>query len=366
MEEKKEVSTEVTENRLNELGMPITMKDKLIMARAMITSRLLPSEYDSPEKVLIALMAGQEIGLPPVAAVYCFDIVKGRPKLSVKSRMSLLRSHKQYGGMVYEEEEGVCTVTITRILSDKIKDVFIASYSMEEAGLAGLLGKDNWKHHARTMLRRRAVGFAVDELFPEINFFGIGGASDENDYNNGNGGPIQTDAVVIAEPKKDEKKPAEKKTTRKTTKKEPAPKEEEPAGIPVKEEEVIPVKVAEDVQEKGKTALDDIKKQAIGQLKLIDVKKYISEEVFTGLKVDIGIAKNTDSVNRILNKINLLKTVGEIAAINMDHNKPDKHNNLSGKDAYDIRKKILETKIDEDSFYIIKAEIEAKSGIKDL
>ena len=69
---------------------PQTLDEAYRLADAMSRSGLTPNGIKTPEAVMVAIMAGAELGLPPFQACQSFAIVNGRPSLWGDSIPALL------------------------------------------------------------------------------------------------------------------------------------------------------------------------------------------------------------------------------------------------------------------------------------
>ena len=157
--------------------MPATLHDKMEMAEVFVKSNLMPRGLDKPEKVVIALEMGHELGLPPLIAIMNIAVINSKPTLKADMMVALaLRSGKiediriSFIGKEHENDENYgCRVTIKR---KDIKTLFKATFTRRDAKVAGLSFKDNWQKYERRMLKHRAMAFCIRDSLPEI-FAGI-------------------------------------------------------------------------------------------------------------------------------------------------------------------------------------------------
>jgi hypothetical protein len=157
--------------------MPATLHDKMEMAEVFVKSNLMPRGLDKPEKVVIALELGHELGLPPLIAIMNIAVINNKPTLKADMMVALaLRSGKiediriSFIGKEHENDENYgCRVTIKR---KDIKTLFKATFTRRDAKVAGLSFKDNWQKYERRMLKHRAMAFCIRDSLPEI-FAGI-------------------------------------------------------------------------------------------------------------------------------------------------------------------------------------------------
>lgn len=135
---------------------PADLDQAYRMAQAISQSGLAPQGMSKPEQILIAIMHGMEIGLPPMQAVQKIAVVNGRPAIWGDAIPSLLWSK----GFRLEEELGddCATCTVIRPTGEKITRTF----SKQDAQQAGLWGRNGpWKQYPRRMLQMRARSLAA-------------------------------------------------------------------------------------------------------------------------------------------------------------------------------------------------------------
>ena len=126
------------------------------LATAIAKSGLAPSTMKDPEKLVVAIMHGLEIGLPPMQAVQKIAVINGRPALWGDAVPALLWSR---GFKLHETvKDGVATCKVTRPDGSEIERTF----SEADAKKAGLLGKPGpWQQFPNRMLAMRARAFAA-------------------------------------------------------------------------------------------------------------------------------------------------------------------------------------------------------------
>lgn len=121
-------------------------------------------------KVLI----GRDMGLSASAAMMGLHIVEGKPELSANLQAQLVNTYRgpdgeRYRFRVAEHTSEVCSVEFFR--RERIGDwesLGVATYSIEDAKIAGLLGRGPWKKHPRNMLWARAMSDGVNFFCPEV------------------------------------------------------------------------------------------------------------------------------------------------------------------------------------------------------
>lgn len=123
------------------------------------------SDAKQAAQAAVKVMAGEEVGLGPVASMTGIHIVQGKVTLGANLIAALVRKHPDYDYAVTEHTEQVCTIQFTY----KGKPAGTSSFSMEDAKKAGLLGKTGpWSQHPRNMLFARAMSNGAKWYAPDV------------------------------------------------------------------------------------------------------------------------------------------------------------------------------------------------------
>lgn len=156
---------------------PTSLEEVFRLATAVVKSGLAPQGMDKPEAVMIAIMHGLEVGLPPMQAIQRVAVVNGRPTLWGDALPALLlaRGFKLREWIEGEGDQRKAFCEVTRPNNEKT----VRSFSVEDAKRAKLwqtqavvrrknqkgewYDKDNdspWWRYPERMLQMRARGFA--------------------------------------------------------------------------------------------------------------------------------------------------------------------------------------------------------------
>jgi len=135
----------------------------LALSERLVDSGLLPDSVKSPGAALAIILAGSELGLPPMASLRLVHVVKGRVVLDSGAQLALL--HRAGFSSTWKT-----TTSDKATLELKHEDGVpqSISYTIEDAKRAGLAGKDNWRKHPAAMLRARCVSAAAKAIAPEV------------------------------------------------------------------------------------------------------------------------------------------------------------------------------------------------------
>ncbi|WP_457797590.1 recombinase RecT [Methylocystis sp. S23] len=158
------------------------------LAIAICASGITPQGIDTPEKAMVALMHGLEIGLPPMAAMQRIAVVNGRPTIWGDAAMGLVRAS---GLCEYVSEtvdgEGDARVAICEAKRKGDPKPVARQFSVADAKRAGLWSpeakvtrykkdggtyqKENdspWHRYPDRMLQMRARAFCLRDLFADV------------------------------------------------------------------------------------------------------------------------------------------------------------------------------------------------------
>jgi hypothetical protein len=136
---------------------PQTIEECFRLATAIDKSGLAPSTLKGPEKILIAIMQGLELGLPPFMSINKIAVINGRPAIWGDALPALLWAK----GFKIEEivtPDGIATCTVIRPDGTRIT----RNFTIGDAKKAGLHGKPGpWQQYPERMLAMRARGYAA-------------------------------------------------------------------------------------------------------------------------------------------------------------------------------------------------------------
>jgi len=132
----------------------------------------------STEGVFTVMLMARELGIPPMQAITGgIHLIDGRPEISARQINALIRK-AGHSMQIVENTNKTCKIT------GKRKDTgeeHTEEYSMDDAKLAGLAGRTNWRQHPKSMLFARCISQLGRFLFPDVigNAYVEGEISDE-------------------------------------------------------------------------------------------------------------------------------------------------------------------------------------------
>ena len=158
------------------------------LATAISKSGIAPKGMNTPEQIMVAILHGAEIGLPPMASVQRIAVINGRATIWGDAALGLIMASPAYE----EHSETISGEgderTATCIFYRKGKKPKHGTFSVADAKRAGLwspepvvkkkdwdtklwVDKPNdspWHRYPDRMLQMRARGFASRDAFPDV------------------------------------------------------------------------------------------------------------------------------------------------------------------------------------------------------
>lgn len=138
-----------------------------MVAASLAKTSFVPASFrGKPEDITAAILAGQELGLQPMAALRAMDIIQGTPALRAHAMRGLVQA-KGHEIELLESTETRCRMRGRRRGSDQWQTV---TWTIERAAKLGLTGREQWKKQPQTMLVARATAeicrlIAADALY---------------------------------------------------------------------------------------------------------------------------------------------------------------------------------------------------------
>ena len=162
--------------------LPKTINEAKEYARYLSSSLLVPASLRSTETVdhsvdvFLIIAAGQRFKMTPEMAIRAFYVVNGRVDMFVKTKAGLCIKHGSWNYKV-EQKPGYYGVTYSGYRNDRPNEIRSATYSTADAQLRNLVSVDangnifgisKWADKWPDMIRVRALGRFLDEVFPDV------------------------------------------------------------------------------------------------------------------------------------------------------------------------------------------------------
>jgi len=175
---------------------PMGQDEVFALAERVSKSNLLPAAYrGKPTDAAVALMLGQEIGLPPMTALNRIVVIEGKPTLDAQGMVAVIRA----AGHSLSGDTSSTSATVRGKRADT-GDEMSVTFTMEDAARAGLAGKGVWKSYPSAMLWARCVSQLARMLFADV-LMGFSYLPEEADFSgkldfDATGAPIEPPVAV--------------------------------------------------------------------------------------------------------------------------------------------------------------------------
>jgi len=156
---------------------PSSLDGAYQLAAWLSNAQLLPPALRGKQADLFTMiLAGMELGLPPMAALRGMYIVNGKPALEAKTKAAicLQRGAALYFKRTEYTPEATTWETFRRGQTEPVP----MRFTRKEAEAAGLTRKDGpWQQYPQRMISWRALGWLCDDVYPDI-VLGVATAED--------------------------------------------------------------------------------------------------------------------------------------------------------------------------------------------
>lgn len=152
------------------------------IANAVVVAGMAPKGLDTPEKAMVAIMHGMEVGMTPMAALQSIAVVNGRPTIWGDGALGLVRASSKCEYVKERlEGDGDNMVAICEVKRKGEDQPVVARFSVADAKKASLWGKQGpWQQYPKRMLAMRARAFALRDGFADV-LRGLGIAEEVQD-----------------------------------------------------------------------------------------------------------------------------------------------------------------------------------------
>jgi len=122
----------------------------------------------SVSQAVAKIIAGTELGFPPMASMTGIYIVKGRVTLSANLLAAAVKQSTKYDYRIKAHTNEVCTIAFCERQDGKLTEIGESAFTVEDAQNAGLSKGDNWEKYPRNMLFARAMSNGAKWFCPDL------------------------------------------------------------------------------------------------------------------------------------------------------------------------------------------------------
>lgn len=174
---------------------PNTLEEAWRLSTALAQSGMLPKAYgQDPNKVMVGILAGAEVGLTPFAALQSIAVIGNNPSLWGDGMLGLVEA----SGLLedFEETDDGNKATCRAVRKGR-PTAIVRTFSMEDAKRAGLAGKSGpWSQYPARMRQMRARSIALRDGFSDV-LKGLKSAEEVRDYATMDGGTLHGAPQVV-------------------------------------------------------------------------------------------------------------------------------------------------------------------------
>lgn len=159
---------------------PNSIESAWRLSEVIAASGMAPKTYGTdPNKIMVGMLAGMEIGLTPFAALQSIAVINGNPSLWGDGALALVLASNLVEDMDESDDGETATCIIKR--AGRATQI-VRSFSNADAQKAGLKGKAGpWTQYPARMRQMRARAFALRDGFPDV-LKGLRVAEETRDY----------------------------------------------------------------------------------------------------------------------------------------------------------------------------------------
>jgi hypothetical protein len=146
------------------------LKQITFIGKMMAQSGMFSDLQRDPAKAIVKIIAGQEMGIPPVEACRGLDIIQGQVAIGAGLMASKIKASDKYDYKVLKWDNEACLIHFFERNPETGKMEFAgpSEFTMADARAAALATKDNWRKWPRNMLFSRAMSNGQSIYAPDI------------------------------------------------------------------------------------------------------------------------------------------------------------------------------------------------------
>lgn len=161
---------------------PTSLEETWRLAQIISASKMAPKSYDNdPNKVMVGIMAGLELGLTPFTALQSIAVIGNNPSVWGDGALALVEASGllEYHHESFDDRTNTATCVVKRL--GKPSEA-TRTFGIEDAKKAGLFGKQGpWQGYPKRMCQMRARAWALRDTFADV-LKGIGIAEEVRDH----------------------------------------------------------------------------------------------------------------------------------------------------------------------------------------
>lgn len=142
---------------------PKTIAEMQSLGEVFVRSKFFADSTDAAQAI-VKVMAGAELGFPPIASMTGVYIVKGKVSLSANLIAAAIKRSGRYTYRVLKLDDSGCEIAFY----EGGTEIGSSSFTREDAQRAQLLGKETWRSFFRNMAFARALSNGAKWHCPDV------------------------------------------------------------------------------------------------------------------------------------------------------------------------------------------------------
>lgn len=151
----------------------LTVQDKMDIATQFAESKFFGDAREIAQ-AFVKVQAGQELGIPPFAAMTGIHVIEGKPSMGANLIAGRIKASGKYDYRIVKLDAQECEITffeggeVVGTSSFTMEDAAKVQYKAKGGGMQALSTKYNWRQYPRNMLFARAISNGARWYCPDV------------------------------------------------------------------------------------------------------------------------------------------------------------------------------------------------------
>jgi hypothetical protein len=138
-------------------GMVITsLQDAITIGKILAASKFF-KDATTEAQAVAKILRGWELGIPPVAALENIYVIDGKTSLSAHLIAAKIEDSGRFRQRIIAHTNEVCAIRFDGRTEGSWEEMGISEFTIADAKIAKLVGKNNWQQYPKAMLYSRAL-----------------------------------------------------------------------------------------------------------------------------------------------------------------------------------------------------------------
>lgn len=149
-----------------------SIQDAATIAKWVADSKLF--NCDNPAQAFVKIVAGAEMGFPPIAAMSDIHIIEGKPSVGAHLMAAAIRRSGKYDFEIREHTDEICTIAFFQLRNGQMQEMGVVTTTLQQAKDNGWTvtrkgeQKPTWKTKPKNMLFARTISDGYKWYCPDL------------------------------------------------------------------------------------------------------------------------------------------------------------------------------------------------------